>query len=205
MYEFTEFWSVAGVNSVNSYFVPPKNPPKREELSRTEVAYHEAGHAVVALLLGYAVRYAAIEPEGGGEGICLLAGEMPRSDANEVVILHAGVIAQYRAGLGCDGAGTDLTQARARAATLAATYDLDQDALLDSFAALTHRVVARHRTAIDRVAEELLRHRRLSGEDIEYVAEIARGQLDILRLLEDMPEGATGEEDDDGEDVDDCG
>src|SRR5688500_8357132 len=49
---------------------PPARPPIDDA---TRVAFHEAGHAVMAELLGRRVRYVSVAPDGDSRGTCRLA------------------------------------------------------------------------------------------------------------------------------------
>jgi hypothetical protein len=76
------------------------SPTQAADLDGFSYAVHEAGHAVVAILTGIAVRYATIAPRGGG-GVVVLRPRRRDFPAQEsIAISCAGMIAE-------DVAGTD--------------------------------------------------------------------------------------------------
>lgn len=86
--------------------------------SRTLTAYHEAGHAVIAILLGRPIQKISIVPNKTRLGACeIKKGRFqPSSDwlEDEVLILLAGVVAEARLTGRYDwqGAGQDLRSVR---------------------------------------------------------------------------------------------
>jgi hypothetical protein len=65
------------------------------------VSFHEAGHAVVAVVLGRTVPYATSRPSDDAvdaAGHVRVSGMYVDDDDNDVVILLAGVVAEVQAG-----------------------------------------------------------------------------------------------------------
>src|SRR5262245_60561277 len=83
-------------------------------------AYHEAGHAVMVVLLGKVVNYATIDPVAGRSADATVHwGWTPACPPHtELLISCAGPAAQYRAGRGDHGSGGDYRKARPLAATV---------------------------------------------------------------------------------------
>lgn len=96
-----------------------ESPTEESRATDTMTAYHEAGHAVIALILGRDVHRVSILPNQTRLGQCdLKKGAVKASKdwlETEVLILLAGVAAEGRvSGRYCwDGASRDLRQARA--------------------------------------------------------------------------------------------
>jgi hypothetical protein len=68
--------------------------PSRGMPSQREIAYHEAGHAVIALGFGESVRRATIKPRAGSRGQVTLGGRQCGETA--LYITLAGPLAQRR-------------------------------------------------------------------------------------------------------------
>lgn len=89
-------------------------PPKFDEAT----AYHEAGHAVVALLLGRPVAYVSVLPDRKHLGVCAFKNPVFRPSEDwlerEILISLAGLAAEARhtGRYGWDEAGRDLAYAR---------------------------------------------------------------------------------------------
>lgn len=144
------------------------------DLDQISVAVHEAGHAVVALLTGVAVRYATIAPRDGG-GMVVLRPRRSGFPAQEsIAISCAGLIAQ-------DVAGTDERWRIAEASHAGDITDIRADArawhaasdgvtVLDLIArswAMAFDLVVDNYGAVIAVAERLLSSRKaLTGPEI---------------------------------------
>lgn len=133
-------------------------------------AYHEAGHAVVALALGRPVLRVSIIANATRLGQCeLKKGRFkPSKDAleTEVLILLAGLVAEGRLSgrYARGGAARDLRQARlltgSRAGSDRQAERLERR-MLDKTEHLLHH--EGHWTAVQRIAAELLQHQTISG------------------------------------------
>jgi hypothetical protein len=123
-------------------------------------AYHEAGHAVVALALGYRCYSVAIDE--GGNAVC----DEPAEHA--LALLIASFIAEAK----CTGE-TDIWRDeddRVRAADLAlwiARGDIDTaSALLSTVTERTKARIEEHWSQVETIANALAETGRLSGEEI---------------------------------------
>jgi ATP-dependent Zn protease len=124
------------------------------------IAYHEAGHAVIVLVLGYTLKSVTIKPDGRAEGRTNYD-----KDGGLVVdgikIGLAGPIAEglldgnFR--LKTDGSSSDWRAIRKWYPEFCA-----QD--VREIGEETKLLVQRHREAIERVAAALLEHETLTGE-----------------------------------------
>jgi hypothetical protein len=127
---------------------------------RKILAYHEAGHAIVALALGYRCYSVAIE--NGGKAVC----DEPAEHA--LALLIASFIAESR-WRGEDDIWRDEVD-RVRAADLAlwiARGDIDTaSALLSTVTAQAKARVEEHWPQIEIIANALAEKGRLTGEEI---------------------------------------
>lgn len=142
------------------------------------LAYHEAGHACIALTLGVEVFYATIRPryEDAGHVLQQAIGTLTVHDA--LLITLAGPSAQRRhfpllrvfADDLEDPMGRyDTAQARALLRALHGSDSTADDAITDALAqwrTRADRVVERHWPWIKAVAEALEQRQRLSGDEI---------------------------------------
>jgi len=140
-----------------------------EEIERL-TAYHEAGHAVMALVLGRAVHRVSIEPNTTRMGECKVArgAFRPSKDPLETdaLVLLAGVAAEARFSgrYAWEGAIRDLRQVRSLARSRAGS---DQQAerlerrWLDKAEYLLE--AEGHWQAVLTIASQLLEHRTISG------------------------------------------
>lgn len=152
------------------YWQCPNAAVHKSMLTRQEVAYHEAGHAVMGHLLGVGIDYATIEPNNeiaGRVSYVVSLDKLPPSQ--QVMITLAGPIAE------------DMVTSTPRFATfddLMYHSEGDGQGVLqvinryrDEVDLPGHYKVARyllekHRRVIELVAQELLTQDRLSGERI---------------------------------------
>jgi len=160
--------------------LPPPLPATAAELRRLRkrplkpkrsVAYHEAGHAVAALLHDV-LDHVEIGPFGGGHAACR---ESPNDWVHAIITL-AGPVAEARFSrrqarnilIGQDdGDGSDYAQARAV---------LHGDAIqIGRLIGETKLLVAEHWPTIEAVAEALLRRRQMCEAEVWVIArEVAR-------------------------------
>lgn len=148
----------------------PSQPPPQPDAKRIATAYHEAGHAVIALALGRAIQRVTIVPNQSYLGACQIQkGRVkPSHDwlEDEILILFAGMVAEARiTGTYCpQGAAQDLRGVR-RLASMRADGERQvarlERRLLDKAEYLVQDEV--HWTAIELVAGELLKHETISG------------------------------------------
>ncbi|TWU43256.1 ATP-dependent zinc metalloprotease FtsH [Novipirellula aureliae] len=155
--------------------------PAEAELVAT--AYHEAGHAVMALSLGRSIQKVTISPRrtAHGEsrlGICELKKGRSRKakDAleDDALILLSGMVAEARfTGEYCDrGAAQDLRLVRSilasRASTLRQLERLEKRLLSKTEHVLFERG---HAQAIDSIAAELIAKTTISGRAAKHLFE----------------------------------
>jgi ATP-dependent Zn protease len=152
------------------YWKCPSEASHQQLVTKEEVAYHESGHAVIAHLLGVAIDYATIVPNGtiaGQVRYTITLDKLPPSQ--QVMITLAGPIAE------------DMVTASPRFVTF---DDLMSYSESDGWGVLRvvnlykdevdipgHYDVAKylinkHRDAIEAVAKSLMKHKKLFGEAI---------------------------------------
>lgn len=174
--------------------IVPADPRLPAELHH--VAVHEAGHAVVAHLLGYRVEAVTIRGEGdaGGWTDMRLPGVSDRRLIEaRVKVLLAGRAANTLFGASADtGATSDLAEATRLLAAMRLSFGLAEslvfragpqqaldlvardrsladaiDQELTRLMIATERLVAEHKAAIERVADALLDRSVLDGAELE--------------------------------------
>ncbi len=147
----------------------PSESPSQPNPKLVATAYHEAGHAVIALTLGRAVERVTIVPNQGYLGACHMQKTRvkPTKDwlEDEILILLAGMVAESRVtGQYSAGASQDLRGVR-RLALMRADGQKQVERLerrlLDKTEYLVNDDV--HWTAIQTIARELLLHQTISG------------------------------------------
>ena len=166
-----------------------------KDLELTATAYHEAGHAVMAVSLGRPIEKVTIKPSksqigamtsGLRLGTCKIqkGRSKPTKDwlEDEVMILYAGMVAesgftkQY-----CQiSAAQDLRQVRrllqqTRAKTERQLERLEQRLLDKTEHALSDKA---HLSAIEMVAKELLEKKTISGRAVEHFFKMAQQQAE---------------------------
>jgi ATP-dependent Zn protease len=154
--------------------------PEQETLT----AYHEAGHAVIALRQGRSVREVSILPGGKRLGYCEMAkGGRPMKDALEadLLILLAGLAAEARVAgrYALDGAAQDLRMAEKLALHRAGNARQAERLLERALDKAEHLMRdAATWSAIDLIAAELLKAGVLSGRAARHFHEqaVARSQ-----------------------------
>jgi ATP-dependent Zn protease len=166
-----------------------KNPPPDEPASATAqaatfsltaTAWHEAGHAVMAVSLGRPIEKVTISPaqlQTGGSrlGVCKI--QKGRSKASndqledEVLILLAGMVAESRfTGRYCtDGAAQDLENVE-RLLSMRATSERHLERLTRRMLDKTEHLLGEkgHAKAVQLIAQELLLHVTISGRAVRH-------------------------------------
>lgn len=138
-------------------------------MTTASIAYHEAGHAVAALLRGIAVRRVTVEPMADTAGHCPTAGLESADATSALIMICAGGAAQSRhEGRSIELDDRDLDQAAALASLVARTSleDPTTRACLRRHQALAGAVVASNWTWIERTAQALLRRRTLDRGEV---------------------------------------
>jgi hypothetical protein len=151
-------------------------------------AYHEAGHAVVACLLGRGVERVEVGHRGSFNGRIVftreLLGNQWKRRELEVTILHAGWQAE-KAYLGRDpdprGVADDEREARRLMSSVGLHFGRTTEAEFarwnDDAAAEAAELVARHWEVIRAVAERLATRKKVSGRLIRrLIRESTKGQ-----------------------------
>lgn len=164
-----------------------------EEISAADhhtlaTAYHEAGHAVAAFLLGRQVHKVTIEPGKSAFGAlrlgtCQLAKgrTKPSKDLleEEVIILFAGMVAEaHFTGKYCErGASEDLRMIR-RILCGRATSEKQHEKLHRRMLDKTEHLLCdgRHAKAIDWIAQELIERTSVSGRAVKHFVNQALSQ-----------------------------
>jgi ATP-dependent Zn protease len=144
--------------------LPPARQPWLGAISKREVAYHEAAHAVIARMLGLQVRRATMrDAEGHG---CTVVVEDDK--LNFVMMALAGRIASYVFLATADEAGCESDNAKADE-LLAELGFSDPPRMRERLLLDVHALVCAHADEIERVAKQLLRHGELTGQQIDQL------------------------------------
>lgn len=160
----------------------------QSELQLTATAYHEAGHAVMASLVGRPIQKVSIAPgklqTGGGRlGVCQIQkGRIKASKdwlEDEVMILFSGMVAEaHFTGQYCqDGAGQDLRGITRLLRTRPGTerqLEKVQRRMLDKTEHLLRDEP--NAQAIRWIAEELLAKTTISGRAVKHILHQAASQ-----------------------------
>ncbi len=157
--------------------------------SRRSTAYHEAGHAVMAVLLGRPIEKVTISPahlQAGGSrlGVCKIQkGRTKPSKSgleDEVLILLAGMVGEALATgrYNQAGAAKDLQMVQTLLTTNRATDDTRFQKLarrmLDKTEHLLFAPAAKQ--ALRRVAQELMERETISGRAVRHFVDEAKDQ-----------------------------
>jgi len=156
------------------------DPSESKSESLTATAYHEAGHAVMAVSLGRSIHKATIASaklQTGGVRLGAVKMEQGRSKAtqdwleDEVLILFAGMVAEAQfTGAYCPrGAASDLRAIERLLSTRANTerqFEKLHRRLLDKTEYMLGDEV--HKKAIQSVAEQLLEHETIKGRLVKH-------------------------------------
>ena len=151
------------------------------EASVEVTAYHEAGHAVLALALGRPVDWVSVRPDREFLGTCAFRKPVFRPSEDwlerEAVIALGGIAAEARfTGDYCWGAAAkdydyvfDLAKSRAG-------NDRQADRLVKRFLAKAENLLFQeaHWRAVERIAAELLRLGEISGRAARHLFEESR-------------------------------
>ncbi len=147
---------------------------KKRIAKKVRTAYHEAGHALTALHFGFIVGTVSIVPDEGRLGHASNEGpwawkepeDWERAMREEIIVLYAGeaAVALINEENAEEGTGSDQEQIDEYAHILV----LD-DAELGKLKAESYALVQQLRQQIKIVAEMLLEHKRVTGDDIEVL------------------------------------
>jgi ATP-dependent Zn protease len=164
----------------NSPVNRPAEMTAAERVSLTATAYHEAGHAVMALMLGRQIQKVSITPanlQTGGRrlGICeMKKGRLKQPKdwlEDEVLILLAGMVAEARfTGEYCPrGAAQDLNAARHLLQTRAGS-ETQRERLERRLIDKTEHLLSDHgpAKAIELIAKELIERKKISGRAAQH-------------------------------------
>jgi ATP-dependent Zn protease len=152
-------------------------PGGAEDLRRV-TAYHEAGHAVLALALGRPVDWVSIRPDRQYLGLCAFRKAVFRPSEDwlerEAIIALGGLAAEARfTGAYCwDGAGRDYDYVFDLAKSRAGN-DRQAERLVRRFLSKAEHLLARpgHWEAVEKIAAELLRLEQISGRAARHFFE----------------------------------
>jgi ATP-dependent Zn protease len=141
-------------------------------------AYHEAGHAVIALRLGYEVGKVTIKRR---QGVLGRADIRNRTSPDDIRISLAGALAEALVNPSDEkiqlGAHYDWRNTRRSVREFVALGFIngrERDILIEELLHETRALVRRDREVIARVAEALLEHKTLTGDDIKRIVEAVR-------------------------------
>lgn len=159
---------------------PPSESDSAEEIDRTATAYHESGHAVVAISLGRQIKKATVKRahlSTGGVRLGAVMFEKGRSKPtddwveDEAMILLAGMVAEARfTGRYCDqGAAIDL-RAVDRLLDSRVRTQRQLDKLRQRLINKTEHLLDEpaHAIAVEAVAKELLIKGEVSGRLVRH-------------------------------------
>lgn len=139
------------------------------------IAYHEAGHAVVQCILGHSPDKITIikKDDALGSAHHLDGDEFTEEGIIDLIInLYAGAEAEKLVNNDLEaiklGASSDDDEAN---------YYLEQiQKTEEEIRPLAIKLIQEHRDMISRLAQELMTHKTLLGEEIEILYEICRGE-----------------------------
>ncbi len=149
-------------------------------------AYHEAGHAVIALLLGRAVQRLSILPKLDTLGRCEFREGKGISSSDwierEMLISLAGLAAEARHSgeYAWDGAARDLQSVRRLAIQRAGERQAER--LQKRLLAKVEHMLAQPENwrAVELIAAELLRCETISGRAVVHLVELGKADVDDL-------------------------
>jgi ATP-dependent Zn protease len=140
------------------------------------VAVHEAAHFVIGFVLATGMKHSVtIEPAGDIEGEA--SGEFPNVPDDGAVEFLAGLIAQRRVDPHVDPSVAHDDEVQAAELLQLGTLSVK------SARERAEHLVSPHWSDIKVLAEELVRHRTLDGEEAELIIEAARGDRDPRQAL----------------------
>ena len=164
---------------------------KRKELMLAATAYHEAGHAVACRLMGAKVKSATIVPKKGEyDGRVVhesmfrglkpdieLTGRARLQIERSIIICLAGAAAQRRynrkSWRSCHG-GSDFHWV-VKIVTYVCEGEAEINAFIRWLEIRTDSLIATYWDAVQRVAEALLKHKTLPGDEVVALIDEARG------------------------------
>lgn len=181
----------------------------RSETERRHVAVHEAGHAAVALALGFEVARVSIRSEGTAGGVTEHAIPSVSTLADierRVLVLLAGRAANMLTGAAPDtGAASDLSEATRLLTAAQVSFGLGDglvarsspegaialvgrdlalantiDVRLKSLMRQAHQLVASERTLIEAITETLMRQQIVDGDELAAIVNRRGGEADGL-------------------------
>lgn len=144
------------------------------------IALHEAGHTVIARALGMAVAGVEVSRKRGGYGNTRSTFPDPPADetpdaalqrsARAMAVHLAGDVAGGRVQAAVGGyRGDHVDRQRALDIAIHRVGEADAARFVEEADAWTRTLVATHRSAIEAVARELVKRRRLSGADVDRI------------------------------------
>jgi ATP-dependent Zn protease len=138
-------------------------------------AYHEAGHAVIAIRLGYEVEKVTIKRRQGVLGRAVIRN---RRSPDDIRVSLAGALAEALVNPSDEeiqlGARTDWRNTRRSTREFVSLGFIgrnERNILIEELMHDTRALVWRDREAIGRVAEALLKHVTLNGDAIKRIVE----------------------------------
>ncbi|MEO8497083.1 MAG: cell division protein FtsH [Planctomycetota bacterium] len=163
--------------------------PRSTKIGLTATAYHEAGHAVMALTLGRPIHKVTIEPaqlQTGGSrlGACKIQKGRSKTSKDwledEDLILFAGMVAEshFTSQYCVQGAAQDLRAAR-RLLANRATSESQLERLTRRLLDKTEHLLGDegHAKAIELIAQELLQKETISGRAVRHLFQQAMQQV----------------------------
>ncbi|MFC7337929.1 cell division protein FtsH [Haloferula chungangensis] len=151
--------------------------------TRSLTAYHEAGHAVMALLMGRSIQKVSIIPSQNRLGSCHIqkgrAKQVQDKLEAEILILLAGMAAEGRKSgrYNLQGASQDL-QAVEKLAMARSGNPRQASKLVHKLLDKTQHLLANKATwtAVKVIAEELIEHESISGRAARHHLTLAQNQ-----------------------------
>ena len=162
--------------------MPAANEPKHLDHSdqRIHTAYHEAGHAVIAIVVGRSVNKVTITPSGNKLGICKMSKGRKKASQDaleaDLLILLAGMAAECRKSgrYNMQGATQDLRDAEKLALSRAGNPRQASKVLKRSLDKV-HNLFGQTATwtATKSIAEALLENESISGREADHHFKLA--------------------------------
>lgn len=145
--------------------------PMRHDLKNTQdIAFHEAGHAVISSRLGFALGYTTIEPNAAKGTLGAATGADPSpdgsQDADYIVTLYCGLAAERRNNPTADERGA--VSDNQRAAELLERHPGLSEAELRQRA---EELTTRHWAEIEAVSTALIEHITLEDVEVELICD----------------------------------
>jgi ATP-dependent Zn protease len=134
--------------------------------AREAVAYHEAGHVVIARGLGYTISFVTIIPDENTKGKTVPPDDEERRSDHQIIICFAGPAAQVEFAPHSPLCKHDVYDDQAKAAHVALCNKID-DTTRDDLRHQARVLVRRHRARIEIVAKVLLERDTLQGQEVD--------------------------------------